>query len=127
MWKALNHPILINESNVIRSFSLWSFWILYSKINFEVLYLIEFSIFLEKNKIIECRLFITTLQPLGLAFLNSITKFLIILYFESFSISFYLLFFSYILYNSKCSQLALKNESKEVPPFWKNFHTNVSL
>jgi len=76
-------------------------------------------------------LYITTLQPLELAFFNSITKFLTILYFESFSIFFYLLYSSYMLYNSKwfenfqaCSQLALKNESKEAPPFWIN---NVTL
>jgi len=43
-------------------------WILYSKINFEVLYLTQFSIFFEKNKIIGGRLFIATLQPLGLDF-----------------------------------------------------------
>jgi len=47
---------------------------------------------------------------------------------------FALAIFSYILYNSKwsknfqaCSQLALKNKSKEAPPFWIIFHTNVSL
>jgi len=101
-------------------------WILYSKINFKVFYFIQFSIFFEKDKIIGCRLFIMTLQLLGLAFLNSITKFLIILYFESFSTSFY--FFSYMLYNSKwfenfqaCDQLVLKNESEEPPPFWTFF------
>jgi len=51
-----------------------------------------------------------------------------------FFLSFYLLFFSYMLYNSKwseifeaCSQLALKNESKELPPFWTFPYTNVSL
>jgi len=61
-------------------------------------------------------IFTTTLQPLGLAFFNSINKLLTILYFESFPTFFYLLFFSYMLYNSKqskffkaCSQLALKN------------------
>jgi len=64
--------------------------ILNSKINFEVLYFTQFWIYFEKNKIIECRSFITTLQPLGLSFFNSITK---ILYFESFFTSFYLLFF----------------------------------
>jgi len=39
-----------------------------------------------------------------------------------------------MLYNFKCSkifqacsQLALKNESKEAPPFSALFHTNVSL
>jgi len=26
-----------------------------------------------------------------------------------------------------CSQLALKNESKEVPPFWAFFHAIVTL
>jgi len=48
--------------------------------------------------------------------------------------SFYLLFFSYTLYNSKwfenfqaCSQLALRNESKKEPPFWTFFHTNMTL
>jgi len=48
--------------------------------------------------------------------------------------SFYLLFFSYMLYNSKwfeifqaCSQLKLKHESKEAPPTWIFFHTNMSL
>jgi len=49
-------------------------WILYSKINFEVIYLIQFSIFLEKNKIIGCRLFITTLQPLRLKFFPHLLK-----------------------------------------------------
>jgi len=80
--------------------------------------------FLEKNKIIGCRLFITTLQPLEFTFFNSITKFLTILYFEPFSIFFYLLFFSCMLYNSKWpkkfqayNQLNLKNESKKAPPF----------
>jgi len=57
-------------------------WILYSKTNFEVLYLTQFSIFFEKNKTFGCRLIITTLQPLGLAFFNSMTKFLTILYFK---------------------------------------------
>jgi len=52
--------------------------LLYSKINFKVIYLTQFSIFFEKNKIIGCRLFIPTLKPLGLAFFNSITKFLTI-------------------------------------------------
>jgi len=39
-----------------------------------------------------------------------------------------------MLYNSKwseifqaCSQLAFKNESKELQPFWRFFYTNVSL
>jgi len=79
-------------------------------------------------------LFIKTLQPLGLTFFDSINKFLTIVYFEPFSTSFYLLFFSCMLYNCKwyeyfqaCSQLALNNESKEAPPFWTFFHTNVSL
>ena len=63
--------------------------------------LLNFQYFFEKNQIIGCRLFITTLQPLGLAFFNFINKFLTILYFESFATSFYLLFFSYMLYNSK--------------------------
>ncbi len=59
---------------------------------------------------------------------------LTISYFESFSTSFYLLFFSYMLHNFKwsenfqaCIQLALKNESKEEPPFLTFFHTNVTL
>jgi len=56
-------------------------WILYSKIKFEVFYFTQSSIFLEKNKII------------GLTLFNIRTKFLTILYFESFSIFFYLLFF----------------------------------
>jgi len=52
-------------------------WNLYSKINFEVLYLIQFSIFLEnKIKTTGVDFFITTLQPLGLAFFNSLIKFL---------------------------------------------------
>jgi len=79
-------------------------------------------------------LIIITLQPLGLAFFNSMTKLLTIFYFESFFTSFYLLFFFCILYNSKwfkiCRayrQLALKNESNEAPQFWTFFHTNVSL
>jgi len=83
----------------MRSFSLQAIWILNSKVNFEVVCLTQFSIFLEKNKIIGYRLFITTLQPLGLGFLDFIIKFLTILYFESFFTSFYLLFFSYMLYN----------------------------
>jgi len=53
-------------------------WILYSKINFEGLYFTQFSIFLEKNKTIRYRLFIKTLQPLGLEFFNSINKLLTI-------------------------------------------------
>jgi len=68
-------------------------WIIYSKINLKVLYFTQFSIFFEKNKIIVCGLFITIFQPLGLAFFNSKTKFSTILYFESFSTSFYLTFF----------------------------------
>jgi len=66
--------------------------------------LFNFQYFLKKNKIIQCRLLTTTLQPLGLSFFNSINKLLIILYFESFSISFSLLFVSYMLYNSKCCE-----------------------
>jgi len=46
----------------------------YSKINFAVLYLTQFSMFSEKNKILGFRLFIITLQPLGLEFFNCITK-----------------------------------------------------
>ncbi len=69
-----------------------------------------------------------TFQPLGLSFFNSITKLLTNLHFESFSTSFYLLFFCYMLYNSKwsknfqvCSQLALKNESKKHHHFGHSF------
>jgi len=47
---------------------------------------------------------------------------------------FLLTIFFYMLYNSKwskifqiCSQLALKKESKEAPPTWTFFHTNVTL
>jgi len=69
-------------------------WIYYSKINFEVLYFSQISIFFEKNVVIGCMLSITTLQPLKLTFFNCRTKILTIQYFESFSISFYLLFFS---------------------------------
>jgi len=54
--------------------------------------LLNFQYFLKKH-IIGCRLFITKLQPLELVFFNSITKFQTILYFESFSTSFYLLLF----------------------------------
>jgi len=50
------------------------------------------------------------------------------------STSFYLLFFSYMLYDSKlseilqtCSQLALKNESIELQPFWNFFHNDLTL
>jgi len=64
-----------------------------TQINFEVFYFTQFSNFLKKIKIIGFRLFITTLQLLELAFFNSIIKFLKILYFEPFSISFYLQFF----------------------------------
>jgi len=79
MWKALNRSILINESKVMGNFSLRVVaWIFYSKIKFEVIYFIQFSIFLEKNKIRGYRLFITTLQPLGLTFFNSIINFLTI-------------------------------------------------
>ena len=59
---------------------LWGFlvcgqlWILYSQINFEVLYWTQFSIFLKKNKNIRSRLFTTILQPLGLVIFNSINK-----------------------------------------------------
>jgi len=72
-------------------------WILYSKLKFEVLYLNQFTIFFEKNKIMGYRLRSTTFQPLGLAF-------------ESFSTSFYLLFLSYMLYNYR----------------WSNFFKNVA-
>jgi len=89
---------------------------------------------LKKIKNIRCRLFITTLQPLGLAFFNSINKLLTIWYFESFPTSFYLLFFSCMLYNFKwfeffsaCNQLSLKNNSKELQPFWTVFHTDMTL
>jgi len=109
-------------------------WIFYSKINSEVLYFTQFSIFLEKNKISRYILFTKTLQPLGLAFFNSINKLVKIWCFESFSTSFYSLFFSYMLYNSKwsenfqaCNELDLKNEFKELPPFRTFFHTNVGL
>jgi len=74
------------------------------------------------------------LQSLGLAFSNFIKKFLTILNFESFSTSFYLLFFSYTLYDSKwseifqaCSQLALKNEFIELQPFWNFFHNDLTM
>jgi len=70
---------------------------------------------------------------LGLTFVNSITKVLTILYFDSFSNSFYLLFFLYVIQFQMISeifltysQLAMKNESKESPPFWTFFHTNVT-
>jgi len=109
-------------------------WIFYSKINFEILYSIPFSLCMEKNKIIGCRLFIKTFQPLGLAFVNSKIELLIIFYFESFSTSFYLLYFSYMLYNFKwfekfqaCNPLALKNECKEVLLFWILFHKKCEL
>ncbi len=72
----MNHSILIDDKKVMRSFSCGQLWILYSKRNFEDLYLTQFLILFEKNKTIRCGLFITTLQPLGLAFLNSITKIL---------------------------------------------------
>jgi len=48
------------------------------KINFEVHYVTQFSTFFGKNKIIGFRLIIITLQPLGLAFFDSINKFLTI-------------------------------------------------
>jgi len=54
--EAWNYSILINEKNVMRSVSLW---------------VIIKNLF----KIIGCKLYIKTLQPLGLAFFNSITKF----------------------------------------------------
>jgi len=70
---------------------------------------------------------------LELAFFNSITKFLTILYFE-FKIILYFFLLTiifYILYNTKwftifraCSQLAFKSEFKEA---WTFFHTNVRL
>jgi len=50
-------------------------WILHSKTNFDVVYSTQFAIFFGKNKILGCRLFITTLQPLGLTFFNFIIKF----------------------------------------------------
>jgi len=81
-----------------------------------------------------CTLFITTLWPLGLAFFNSIKKFLSDLYFESFSTFFlliiillYVVQFQMIWNFQACRQLALKNESKEPPPFWTFFPTTVSL
>jgi len=97
MWKALIWPMSQKLRGVLVCRQLW---ILYSKIIFEVFYFTQFSIFFEK-KIIQCRLSIKTLQPLGLAFFNSINKFLTILYFESFSTSFYLLLFPYMLDKSK--------------------------
>jgi len=85
---------------------------------------LNFQYYWKINKSIECRLFIRTLPPLGLAFFNFINKFLTILYIVSFSTSFYILFFSYILYDFKwskifqvCSQLSLRNESKDTPLF----------
>jgi len=62
---------------------------------------LNFQYFLKKIKIIRYRLFITTFQLLRLTFFNSITKFLTILYFELFCIFSYLLFLSYMVYNSK--------------------------
>jgi len=73
-----------------------------------------------KKKNIRHRFLITTLKSLGLTFFNSIKKFLTILYLVSFSTSFCLPFFSYMLCNFKWfenfqayRQFALKNESKE--------------
>jgi len=86
-------PFLSMSQNLWGVFVCGQLWIVYSNINFEVLYFTQFSISFEKNKNIGCRLFTTTLQPLGLSFFNSMTKFLTILYFESLSTSFYLLFF----------------------------------
>jgi len=76
---------------------------------------------LKKNKNIGCRLFITTLQPLRLAFFNSITQFLTIsILNHSLLLSIYYFFPILMLYNSKwskifqaCGQIALKNESKK--------------
>jgi len=51
MWNALIHSIWINESKVMKSFSLVGLWNLYSaKINFKVLYLTQFSRFLKEKK-----------------------------------------------------------------------------
>jgi len=69
-------------------------WILYPKINFEVIYFIQFSIFLKKNKTIGCRLFIATSWPSEFSFFNSKINFLTMEYFEQFSTSFYYYFFS---------------------------------
>jgi len=69
-------------------------WFSYSKINFEGLYLTQFSIFFWKNWIVGFRVFIRMLQPLGLAFshieIQNYPQFSI---FESFSTSFYLPYF----------------------------------
>jgi len=83
--KALNYSILINESKVMKSFSLWAImdYLLYNKL--WILSFTQFSIFFEK-KIIGCRWFNTTLQSLELAFFNITTKFLKKLYFKSFSL-----------------------------------------
>jgi len=109
-------------------------WILYSKINFEVFYFTQFSIFFEEKKNHSMWIVYYNVSTIGIGifqFQNKILNkivFWIILYF------FLLLFFSYMLYNSKwfeifqaCSQLALKNESKEAPPFGAFFHANVTL
>jgi len=79
-------------------------------------------------------LFIAILQPLGLAFFNSIIKFLTNLVFKSFSTSFYLLFFFYMLYNSKwfenfkhVANLPRRLNPKKHHHFWTFFHTNVTL
>jgi len=55
-------------------------------------------------------------------------------FWESLYTSFYKLFFSYMLYNSKwsnifqaCSQLDFKNKSKELQPFWTFFHNDLML
>jgi len=108
-------------------------WIFFSKINFEIFHLTQFSIFFEKNKIIGCRFFITTLEPLGLRKIyNSIPRQISIL--NHFLLFFYLLFFSYMLYNLKWfeffqayRELDLKNESKEAPPTWTFFSYKCDL
>jgi len=89
---------------------------------------------LEKNKNNGYILFITTLQPLRLAFFNSITKILNFCILNHFLLLSTYYFFPIcctipndLNFFLACSHLALKNESKEAPPFWTFFHTNVSL
>ena len=105
MWKALNHSIWINESKVMRIISLGVFmnFLLQNKL-WSPLFNSIFNIF-EKKKALGVGCLLQHYNHWDWHFFNSISKFLTILCFESFSTSFYLLFFSYMLYNSKWSKI----------------------
>lgn len=89
----MNHSISIKESKVMSFFLFASSYGFSTIKNTSKMFIsLNFQYF-GKNETLKCRLVITILQPLGLAFFNYMIKFLTIEYHESFSTSFYLLFF----------------------------------